>query len=362
VAGVRGAQRTRLVLVAGGLLAAGVVAVRLWLPPAEPVSAPAPLAPSPAGTRLEATVPATAAPTPAPPAPTPTTGPRRLAAEAFGRLPPLAMPGEGAGGPRPSLTYERAADLGTLPARADVYQLTWPEHTVETVRDLSHRLGLNGPIDILGPGAYQVLDRSQGRLFVAHGRVVFSRPGEPAGGSPNPDQAAEQARRWLDERRLLPADAGPPRARPVPDAGLITVTFVPRTPLPLITPEPALVITLDGQGVVRELDSLWPAEQQIAAYPLADLTRAWAAIEQGDGYVELDLDPPPAPGRRLTGRVQVTRASLGYALAGGPDAAAAAYLEPVYIFSGVAYLADQGAPIACRIYLPALRDYRWPRG
>lgn len=367
MAGVRGAQWTRLVLIAGGMIAAGAVVARLWLPLADPTGALEPAAPRPAGTRLEATVPAAlvppAAPSPSPAlAPSPVTGPRRLADEAFGRLPPLAMPGESPGGPRPSLIYERAADLGALPTRADVYQLIWPEFTVETVRDLSRRLGLTGSIDILGPGAYQVHDRAQGRLFVAHGRLVFSRLGEPAGGSLSLEQATEQARRWLAERRLLPADAGPPHARLVPEMGLAVVTFVPQTPLPLLTPEPALVVTLDGRGIVRELDSLWPAEQRVAAYPLAGLARAWEALQQGDGYVELALDPPPAPDRRLTGHVQVTRAGIGYALAGGPDAATAAYLEPVYIFSGVAYLAGRSEPVACRVYLPALRDYRWPRG
>jgi hypothetical protein len=359
-----------MALIGGGLALAVLVAVRLWLTPADRAAPAAePRLPPAVGTRIEATLPPTVgvAPaarssSPAPVAASPTATTRRVGVEAFGRLPALAMPGDGGFGPRWSLAYERAGDLGALPASADVHRLIWPEFDAETVLDLSRRLGLGGAVATLGPGAYQVEDGEQGRLYVAHGRVLFSRPGTPTTTAPDPDRAIEQARQWLDERRLLPADAGPPSARPLPESTLVAVVFTPREPRLLITPEPSLTVTLDGRGEVRQLDALWPAERQIAAYPLAGIDAAWEAARRGDGYVELDADLGVAPGQRLTGRLRVSGAVIGHALAGGPDAAEAAYLEPVYVFAGVAHLDGLAEPLPCRVYVPALRDYPWPRG
>ena len=369
--GARGARGTRVALIGGGLALTVLVGAGLWLTPAGPAAPAASRRPTPAGTRLETTLPPTvgAAPATGQPspamvqlAPAPTTVTRRVAAEAFGRLPALAMPGDSGFGPRWSLAYERTPDLGALPASADVHHLIWPEFDADAVRDLSRRLGLGGTVATLGPGAFQVEDPDQGRLFVAHGRILYSRPGAPTTTAPDPDRAIEQARQWLDERRLLPADAGPPSTRPLPELMLVAVVFTPREPALLITPEPSLTVTLDGRGEVREFDALWPTERQVAAYPLAGLGAAWEAAQRGDGYVELDADLGVAPGQRLTGRLEVSGAVIGHALAGGPDATEAAFLQPVYIFAGVAHLDGFAEPLPCRVYVPALRDYPWPRG
>jgi hypothetical protein len=371
-ANTRGGAWTRLTLAGGAVALVVLVGVALWLTPTR-TEAPAaePRLPAPVGTRQEATPlpPAGAAPAAsgttagptvaAAPAPTAAT---RHADEAFGQIPALALPGDGGFGPRWSLTYERAPDLGALPASADVHQLSWPAFDAETVRELSRRLGLGGTVATLGPDAYQVEDGDLGRLFVAHGRILYSRPGPPATVAPDPERATEQARQWLDERQLLPADAGLPTAQPLPELNLVAVVFTPREPRLLITPEPSLTVTLDDRGEVRELDSLWPADRQVAAYPLAGLGAAWEAARRGDGYVELDAEPGIAPGQPVTGRVQVSRVTIGHALAGGPDAAEAAFLQPVYIFTGVAHLDGFAEPLPCRVYVPALRDYPWPRG
>lgn len=357
MAGTRGLSRRAWTL-AGAVALAGLVGAGLWLTPPEP-AAPVVHVPTPAGTRLDVATPVLAEPSrvasPTPDAATPS---ERWARGAFGALPPLALPGEL--GPRPVLAYTRAPDLGPMPASADVYRLTWTRFTPETVLRLSQRLGLSGSVASLGPDTFQVDDRAQGRLLVAHGRIVYSRGGEPVTGSLAPDQAVELARQWLVERDLLPVDAGPPRAQPVPDLGLTSVIFTPRAPRGLLTPEPGLTVAIDGRGIVHDVDMLWPAEQQIASYPLAGVTAAWEAVQRGQGFVEVDAAAVP-PDDRLTGRVAVTRASVGYALAGGTDATAPAYLEPVYIFSGLATLPGQAEPVPCRVYLPALASDSPPR-
>jgi hypothetical protein len=342
---------------------------RLWLQEVTPASpSVARPAPSPAGTRLEAAVPSVTPPPPTvgitQPVATPAAvSPRRLAPEAFGRLPPLALPGDGGFGPRLALDYERASSLGTLPDSVDVHQLMWPTHTPDSVRDLGRRLGLSGAVDALGPDVYQLLDQANGRLYVAHGRVIFSRGGErPETVSIDPDRAAELARDWLSQRQLLPADAGPPLARLYPEARLITVIFAPDSPRPLTTPEPSITMLVDGLGAVREMDALWPAERAVSTYPLSGLNAAWDALLQGDGYVEIETVPRDLPDQRLTGQARLTSVTIGYALAAGTDAAAAAYLQPIYIFSGTVQLAGEPGPVACLVYVPALRDYPWPRG
>jgi hypothetical protein len=231
------------------------------------------------------------------------------------------------------------------------------------VRDLGHRLGLSGTVTTLGPGVYELHDQPNGRLFVAHGRVVYSRAGSRAAATGLDDgRAGELARAWLSARQLLPRDAGPPRTRLVPETGQVIVTFVPDVPRPLITPEPSITVVLDGAGEVREIDTLWPASQAVSAYPLAGLGAAWATVRQGDGFVELDADLPVGATQRVAGQAHLTSARIGYALAAGTDANEAAFLEPVYIFAGTVKLADRPNAVACQVYVPALRDYPWPRG
>jgi hypothetical protein len=231
------------------------------------------------------------------------------------------------------------------------------------VRDLAARLGLSGPITTVGPGAFEVSDTAGNRLFIAHGRILYTSSGpRPARLAIDPANAGEQAHRWLASRGLLPADAGPARSRVLPEAALVVVTFVPATPRPLITPEPAVAVTLDGAGEVRQLDILWPAVWERSAYPLSTPATAWEAIERGDAFVEVGQSPPAGATRRLTGRARLTEATVGYALAAGVDAEAAAFLEPVYIFTGTVHLDGQSAPTSLSVYVPALRDYPWPNG
>lgn len=349
-------------LLGGGLAALlGVLLVAL-LPARATIPAAA------VGTRLEATalptsLPASIAPAPLAPTATAAVLARRVGSQAFGRPPALALPGDGGFGSSSGLVFERAADLGALPTSADVHRLTWPSFSSAAVRDLSTRLGLGGSVEAVGPGAFQVQDGTRGRLFVAHGRILYSRAGgRPSTVTVDLAGAAESARRWLVERRLLPAGAAPPRARLLDEAGLILVTFLPTTPQPLVTPEPSITVTVDGNGAVYDLDILWPAAQEISAYPLTGLTAAWEAVRRGDAFVEIDPAAGVPPGRRLEGQARLTRATLGWALAGGTDADEGAFLEPVYIFSGMVRLAGHREAIPCQVYVPALLDYPWPRG
>jgi hypothetical protein len=350
-------------------LVAVILLTREAIAPAAASTTPAA---TPIGTRLEATG---AAPTVSPTATQPITAqptasvvgasatPRPLEAQAFGQLPLLAMPGDSGIGPRYALSYTRAGHFDGLPTSANVYRLTWPRFTADRVRDLAARLGLSGAITTLGPGAFEVSDAAGSRLFVAHGRVFYTRGGQrPPRLTIDSAGATEQARRWLISRGLLPADAGPARGQVLSESALVVVTFLPAAPQPLITPEPAIIVTLDGAGEVFQLDSYWPAATEPSPYPLSTPAAAWEAIERGDAFVDVGLLPPSGAAQRLTGQARLSQVTLGYALAAGVDAEAAAYLEPVYIFTGAVQLDGQTTPTALSVYVPALRDYPWPHG
>jgi hypothetical protein len=359
---------------ARGLLMAGVaLAVLLaagWAIWSSAPGATVPLASPPEPTPLESrreTAPpptATAMIAPSPPATPTRVAPVRAAPEAFGPLPPLDLPGAGPFGVRPRLGFERAAGVPAPPAAADVYRLTWTRFTPESVRALRDRLGLTGEVEQLGPEAFQVQDGARGRLFVAHGRIVFSnRAGPPP--TPTPPRVEELipvARRWLQERALYPPNAGPPRVGERADHALGTVHFPLAEPAPMLTSEPGIVVTLDAAGRVQEMDWFWPATVEVASYPLADLASLWEATRRGDAFVDLDIDPRLTAETRPSGLVHIDAAALAYALAGGGDAGETAYLEPVVVFTGLAWLDGRTTPVACRVHVPAVRDYRWPRG
>ena len=317
----------------------------------------------PIATSTPTTVAPVATATRAPVARVPTPSlPERFPPQAFGQLPLIALPGEGGFRPRLALSYERGSELPALPGTTDVYRLHWPIFTLQSVRELGQRLGLTGEVERLGPDTFQLEDSARGRLFVAHGRLVYFRTDVDAPApARDPVRSAEQAREWLEAHHLLPPNAGPAEPEALPD-GLARVVFALEGPRPIITPEPAITLVVDGAARVLELNMLWPARQEVSAYPLADLPTIWEAVERGDGYVEIDAQLDGDSAERIGGQARLTQLAIGYALAGGADAGEPAFLEPLFIFSGLAQLNASPAPVAIRVYVPAVEGYRWPSG
>lgn len=365
----------------------------VYNPPPAPYSPPpAPYSPPPAPYSPPTPTFRPAAPPPATPTPAPTPSPTPVP------LPVASLPPPEARSYRYDLSYTLGADL-TVARRSDyAYAVTWRAYNAADVAALKDSLGLRGTIE-QGADGFRVTD--PGTLLVGNGVIRYAAPGiTPApiatatrGIVPTPaltvvtptasaramgtatrsprstagtpvtdtglgDEAAlAAAKEWLNRGRtsagpLLPANADGGRVtRPV--AGQTVVTFRPQVPGPLILGDPAIVVTLGPDGVVRELHHHWPAGLAPRITRLRGADAAWADAQAGEGWVEVDWTLPSttSPDAVFTGAATVTEVTLGWTLAGTENDTV--YLVPLHVFSGTVKLDAAPQPVPFRLYVPA---------
>lgn len=310
-----------------------------------------------------------------------------------GALPTVALPADDTRAYRYELAYTRSDDLGGIPPSEYFYVITWRSYSADEVMALKDAFGLRGPVEptdegfqVSDPGLLIVSNAANGLIrYFAPGVTPTPTPGNGATAPPTPiptatanatvtragtpgatrptgaeitdDAALAVAKAWLEEKGLeVPENARDGRVtRPV--AGQVAVAFYPREPGGPILGDPAIVVTLDAAtGAVRELRYLWPSGiTQPTLIRLRPVTDAWAEVQAGKGYVEVDA-PVAAntpPGTVFKGAAQATQARAGWTLATADDGTS--YLLPVYVFEGEVTLEGQSGPVPFRVYIPALQ-------
>ncbi len=307
----------------------------------------------------EATVPVaigTIVPPPAPlvvPTPVSTTG---EATQPFGTLPPVQPFGEAPGF---ALAYERSGPFTGGAAAADVFRIAWAKPTVGEVDTLARRLGVTGLIREKG-GVYTVT--GNGTLTVeARGTTYIPPAPLPAATVPLTDEraAASTARGWLLTRDLLPADVGLVDVRYGADD--VDVIFHPKALPDLLSITPGVRVRLGLDGTVRGFTRAWPSELVPGAYELVPLEAAWASLP-ASAQVSMSLPPGAAnPPPESVANVLIDNVSVAYAYASG-GTAGADYLQPMYVFRGVATVPGVGVPVPVRAAVPAVRDTKRPAG
>lgn len=296
----------------------------------------------------------TAAPTAAP------TTPSKPATGAFGELPPADIPTGNAAGRQMSLDYRLDMSLQQVPQNAAVYQLQPRTWTKDDVGALAKSLGLTGAVSDQG-GAYRV--SGGGDLYVAGNFVQYIAGAETATPThaPLPDDAAavQTARSWLLRHDLVGANlgAGQVVARDE-QAGKVQVRIKPADPDSILSATPSATVTLGPGGQVQEADCRWPGDTQQASYGLRGADALWSDAKQGQGYLE--VDPNALPAGNLQGTATITGASIAYTIAGSPSGVQ--YLVPLVVFDGQATFQGAKAPVAIKVYVPAVSAQSAPRG
>lgn len=182
-----------------------------------------------------------------------------------------------------------------------------------------------------------------------------------AGATPTPtptDPAADATARatakdWLKARGLLPAnvDAGEVW-RPVADQTV--VIFHPLEPQGRILGDPQVLVVFDPAGNVRMIQYHWPASSTPALSRLRPAQEAWADLQAGKGYTQVEWTVPDgtAPGSTFTGAATVTKVTVGWSSA--VNAAGQTYLLPVYVFEGTTTIAGTSVTAPFRAYARAI--------
>lgn len=275
------------------------------------------------------------------------------ATQPFGTLPPVQTFGEA---PEFALAYERSGPFTGGATAADVFRITWAKPTVSAVDALARRLGVMGIVREKG-GVYTVT--GNGTLTVeARGTTYIPPAPLPAATVPLTDEraAASTARGWLLARDLLPADVGLVDVRYGSDE--VDVIFHPKALPDLLSITPGVRVRLGIDGTMRGFTRAWPTELVPGAYELVPLEAAWAAVPTS-AHVEMRLPPGAAnPPPDNVANVLIDNVSVAYAYASGGTGAD--YLQPMYVFRGVATVSGVSVPV--RVAVPAVRDTKRPAG
>jgi hypothetical protein len=276
----------------------------------------------------------------------------------FGELPPAEIPSGGLGRPT-DLEYQLDLSLAIVPTEAPVYQLGWPDRTVEDVAVLAESLGIVGEVSEEGAGIYRVSGEG-GSLYVTPGIVQYVGGATAEGTLEDDDVLLANARAWLLDNGLVQADIGDGFITSRDDAsGVATAVFSTVDPAPILAAYPSARVTIGPGGAVMEAYVRWPSGYSVASYPLREANAVWSEVQAGYGYYEADLSGYSGEGV-LSGTLTVTNISLAYSTAGNP--AGNSYLVPVMVFSGEIRPADQDVLIPISIYVAAVQGESAPRG
>lgn len=326
-----------------------------YVPPVNPPpSNPPPTNPTPVPPTAPPNTPAVGTPanmpdvSVTPTAPAPTATPTVV-------LPPVALPVSGLGDYRYAFTYTLATDLKAPPS-ADAYRVTWHPYTQAEVAQLARTLGLTGGVEVTGDG-FRVT--GNGALVVSNNLLVYTpvlRMGTPVPAQGVSNQAAiDIARTWLTDRGLLPADAHTTRiSRPIPTR--ILVSFHPNAPQSVILGDPRVLVTLDLGGNVLEVSSRWlSGATPLGPVALRNPSDAWADVQAGKGYTEVDWTVPARypQGTTFSGPARVTQISLAWVAT--TNGQGETFLAPIYVFTGEVTIAEENTSVYFRTYVPATK-------
>jgi hypothetical protein len=302
--------------------------------------------PVPTATTEESTEP-TATTEPQEEAPTATTEP--IIGE-FGQLPPAQIVSGGPGRPL-TLTYDLDRGSVSAPETADVYQLIWPEWTSDEVATIAGNLGIDGTVDSLGGGNFQVMG-SSASLHVSADVVQYTNSGKPVAGTLGDDDTlVANAQNWLADNGLVPGNVGSGSVIGRDEGSNVAVVFIkPANPSPLLAAYPSASVTLGPQGNVREANIQWPVDYAASTYGMKSLDEVWNRVLAGQGAVEADLSEVSGSGA-VSAAFSVTDVGIAYSLASGGSGD---YLVPLMVFSGSA-TSDDGTSFPVSIYISAVQ-------
>jgi hypothetical protein len=250
----------------------------------------------------------------------------------------------------------------TVPTEAPVYRMLMPAYDAETFGALAADLGIEGDVQDLGSGSWEV-SSDQGSLYAAPGFAQFISSAEaPEGELPADDQALAYAREWLRQTGTLPADAGTGMVvERVEDPPRIFVTIKPVQPENLMAAYPNITIVLGPNAQVLEASFRWYDLQVADTYALLPATTAWQEVAERRSFVETSVPAEFAdPGSTIRGRATYTSVVVSYTTSGliGEEQ----YLQPVYIFQGTVQLEGSEATIPISAFVPALINSQQPVG
>lgn len=166
------------------------------------------------------------------------------------------------------------------------------------------------------------------------------------------DAARSSAKTWLTTHGLFPANADAGEVwRPVPDQTV--VIFHPLEPRGSILGDPQVLVVIDPAGNIRMAQYRWPVSTTSALSQLRTPQEAWADLQAGKGYVQVNWTVPAdtAPGTTFTGAANVTKVSIGWTNA--VNAAGQTYLVPLYVFEGTTTISGSGATVPFRAFAAA---------
>ncbi len=249
-----------------------------------------------------------------------------------------------------------------VPSEAPVYRMDMPTYDAESFADFASRLGIDGEVNDLGDGSWEVSGEG-GSLYTAPGFSQYISNAEiPEGDLPSDEQAAAYAREWLRQTGTLPADVGEGTivAR-VEDPARVIISFQPVRPENLISAYPNITITMGPNAVVLEASYRWYNLTVADTYALSPVEAAWAEVSERRSFLQSDIPPDVAePGATVRGRATYTNVVVAYTTSG--VIGETQYLQPVYVFTGTVQIegVDQTYPI--RAYVPALVNSQQPVG
>lgn len=171
--------------------------------------------------------------------------------------------------------------------------------------------------------------------------------------SPAADDAARAtAKAWLTTHGLFPANADTGEVwRPAPDQTV--VIFHPLEPRGAALGDPQVLVVIDPAGAIRMAQYRWPASTTPTLSRLRTPQQAWADLQAGKGYAQVNWTVPAdtAPGTTFTGAANVTKVSIGWTSA--VNAAGQTYLIPLYVFEGTTTIAGTGMTVPFRAFAVA---------
>ena len=259
-----------------------------------------------------------------------------------------------------SSTYE--GNFDGVPDEAPVYRMELLTYTLDQVKDLTERLGIDAEVNDLGGDSFSAQSRDA-QIYVTQGRVQYMSLAEAEDGDLQDDKTAiNSAREWLRSRGLLPGDVGEGKVLTrSDDPKRIIVGFQPIQPTPLISSTPIVSVTMGPNGQVLEATNGWAKLTQDVVYALRGADFAWGEVEARRAWIDASL---PAdlfpPNTSIGGSVVYTQLSLAYTTSGVPGENQ--FLQPVYVFHGELTPEGSESRFQVKAYVAALINSNQPVG
>ncbi len=281
--------------------------------------------------------------------------------EVAAELPPADLPTTNERGYTFAIEGTLTADLGAVVEEAPVFQLIVPDFDSEDAILIAKQLEIGGTVEERSDDTFSAV--GNGELFIAPMLIQYYSPATVRPGDlPSDEEAVAFAREWLRLTGLSPRDLGDGNVDPRIDRpDQVVVLFKPLAPSPLLAAFPAITVSLGANGTILEATLRWADLSEPDLYQLRPAEDAWRQVENGQAYIDVDLDPDAFPFEaNVMGTAEYSEISLAYTTSGTPGEDQ--YLQPVFVFDGE-FTPEGGEPVThIRAYVPALVNSETPVG